>query len=117
MIAENRAGKQGDPPGLADLAAGYPRWMRTLSKISLIGLVAYGGYWLWNRHDRRGTSGGASDRRISGRSSLTAAESAVGSDDPVAQASAILADSDDRTQLARDAPGIERRHSEDTVEP
>jgi hypothetical protein len=43
-------------------------------------------------------------------------ESAVGSDDPVAQATAILADSDDRSLLSRDAPGIERRRSEDTVE-
>jgi hypothetical protein len=91
--------------------------MRPLSKVALIGLAGYGGWWLWNRHHRRETSRGATDRRISGRSSLTAAESAVGSDDPVAQASAILADSDDRTQLARDAPGIEHRRSEDTVEP
>jgi len=88
-----------------------------LSKVSLIGLVGYGGYWLWSRDDRRPTSGGASDRRIRGRSTLTAAESAVGSDDPVAQATAILTDSDDRADLARDAPGIEHRHSEDTVEP
>jgi hypothetical protein len=101
---------------LADVAAGYPHSVRLLSKVSVIGLASYGGWWLWNRHDRRATSGGAGDRRISGRSSLTAAESAVGSDDPIAQASAILADSDDRTKLARDAPGVEHRRSEDTVE-
>ena len=100
---------------MADVAAGYPRSMRTLSKVSLIGLAGYSGYRLWSRSDRQATSAGP-DRRISGRSSLTAAESAVGSDDPVAQAATILADSDDRTQLARDAPGIEHRQSQDTVE-
>ena len=55
-------------------------------------------------------------RAVSARAGLTASESAVGSDDPVAQATAILADSDNRTLLSRDAPGIERRRSEDTVE-
>ncbi|MGO9875363.1 MAG: hypothetical protein ACLPVY_16360 [Acidimicrobiia bacterium] len=93
--------------------------MRTLSKISILGLAGYGGYRLWNSRDRlwfAGADGSSRDRRISGRSGLTAAESAVGSDDPVAQAAAILADSDDRTQLPRNAPGIEHRRSEDTVE-
>jgi len=93
--------------------------MRTLSKVSIVGLAGYGAYRLWNVRDRLrfgGADGRSSDRRISGRSGLTAAESAVGSDDPVAQAAAILADSDDRTRLPRDAPGIEHRHSEDTVE-
>jgi hypothetical protein len=93
--------------------------VRTVSKVSMIGLAGYGGYWLWNRYGRSrsgATDGGSNDRRITGRSGLTATESAVGSDDPVAQAAAILADSDDRTRLPRDAPGIEHRHSEDTVE-
>jgi len=90
--------------------------MRTFGKVSMLGVAGYGGYWLWNRYGRRAKGGGIDDRRISGRSSLTAAESAVGSDDPVAQAGAILADSDDRTELSRDAPGIEHRRSEDTVE-
>jgi hypothetical protein len=95
--------------------------MRTLSKLAAVGLAGFGGYLLWNRYGgrlglRRGRDH-ADDRRISGRAGLTAAESAAGSDDPVAQATAILADSDDRSRLSRDAPGIEHRHSEDTVAP
>jgi hypothetical protein len=90
--------------------------MRTWSKVSMIGLAGYGCYRLWNRAERRARSGASSDRRISGRSGLTAAETAVGSDDPLAQAAAILADSDARTHLPRDTPGIEHRRSEDTVE-
>lgn len=94
--------------------------MRMFIKLGMVGLAGYGGYRLWSRYGSRlgfgGATNGADDRRISARSGLTAAESAVGSDDPVAQATAILADSDDRSQLERDAPGIEHRHSEDTVE-
>lgn len=50
---------------------------------------------------------------------LTAEELDAGSDDPEAQAEAILAESDARTE-DRVAPAgmpIERRHSEETVEP
>jgi hypothetical protein len=61
-------------------------------------------------------SGLGPDRRVYERS-LTVTERALGSDDPVAQATAILADSDARTDLSPDAAGIERRRSEDTVEP
>jgi hypothetical protein len=119
MIAENGPGRQGPSPGFGDETDGYPRYMRTLSKVSILGVAGYGGYRLWNARNRLwsgGTDRGANDRRISRRSGLTAAESAVGSDDPLAQATAILADSDDRSQLPRDAPGIEHRRSEDTVE-
>jgi hypothetical protein len=87
--------------------------MRTSTKLVIVILTALGGYAVWRRLSRRG---GATDPRISARAGLTASESAVGSDDPVAQATAILADSDDRALLSRDAPGIERRRSEDTVE-
>ena len=57
------------------------------------------------------------DSRVYSRAELTVTEWAVGSDDPVAQATAILDDSDARTALPRDTPGVEHRTSEDTVEP
>jgi hypothetical protein len=95
--------------------------MRTLSKLAIVGLAGCGGYLLWQRYGGRLASRRArhtaGDRRVSGRAGLSADESAVGSDDPVAQAAAILSDSDDRSRLSRDAPGIEHRHSEDTVAP
>ena len=49
---------------------------------------------------------------------LLAEEEGAGSDDPVAQAAAILDESDER-EFERDDPtgeGLERRRSEDTVE-
>jgi hypothetical protein len=57
------------------------------------------------------------DRRVAGRAELLPEEEAVGSDDPVAQAEAILADSDERTAAAAEhrATGVERRRSEDTT--
>ena len=83
--------------------------MRTLSKLAIVGLAGCGGYVLWKRYGgrlavrrARHTSG---DRRVNGRAGLTAAESAAGSDDPVAQAAAILADSDDRSRLSPRRPG------------
>jgi hypothetical protein len=87
--------------------------MKSYSQLAVLGLVALGGYTAWRRYSRRAE---VTDPRISARAGLTVSESAVGSDDPVAQATAILADSDDRSLLSRDAPGIERRRSEDTVE-
>jgi hypothetical protein len=87
--------------------------VRRSTKLVVILLTALGGYVVLRRFGRRGV---ATDPRVSARAGLTASESAVGSDDPVAQATAILADSDNRTLLSRDAPGIERRRSEDTVE-
>jgi hypothetical protein len=124
MIAENPSRKQGAIRSAAWMKArdrvGTLRSMRKISRLMIAGLVGYGGYTLWNRYrDRLGygsASDGSDDRRISARAGLTAAESAVGSDDPLAQAAAILTESDDRSQLPRDAPGIEHRHSEDTVE-
>jgi hypothetical protein len=59
----------------------------------------------------------APDRRVNDRSELNVTELAAGSDDPVAQATAIIADSDERTELPRDAPGVEHRQSQDTVDP
>ena len=54
------------------------------------------------------------DDRVEGRSELLPEEERVGSDDPHAQAEAILEESDARSQypVAR-----EERTSEDTVEP
>jgi hypothetical protein len=57
--------------------------------------------------------------RIKARAdALLPEEEEAGSDDPVAQAAAILEDSDER-EFARDdpnAPGLEQRRSEDTVD-
>ena len=71
--------------------------MKSYSKLAFFGLAALSGYLVWRRY-RPGA--GAADPRISARAGLTASESAVGSDDPVAQATAILADSDDRSLLS-----------------
>jgi hypothetical protein len=95
--------------------------MRTL-KLTILGLAAYGGYTLWNQYGTRligraNANGSGTDHRVYGRSELTVTEWAVGSDNPVTQATAILADSDARTDLTRETPGIEHRRSEDTVEP
>ena len=96
-------------------------WLRLL----FVGLACFGAYTLWSRYGRRvGTSGnrnhgdnaGPSDRQIRERSELTVTESAAGSDDPVAQATAILIDSDERARLSSTADGVEHRRSEDTVE-
>lgn len=99
--------------------------MRFSLKLTILGLAAYGGYTLWNRFGREllgrpiGHDDGARppDRRVDERSELTVTELAVGSDDPRAQATAIIVDSDERTELSRDEPGVERRRSQDTVEP
>lgn len=93
-----------------------------LLKLMTLGLAGYGGYVLWSKYGNRISTlvygdGVAADRRVGGRSELTVTEVAVGSDDPIAQATAILADSDTRTELPRDTPGVEHRRSEDTVEP
>jgi hypothetical protein len=92
-----------------------------LAKVTILGLAAYGGYMLWNQYGDRVQElvkgiDTPPDRRVEGRSELTVTESAVGSDDPVAQARAILAESDSRSNSTRDTPGIERRTSQDTVE-
>lgn len=94
--------------------------MRTL-RMTILGLAVYGGYALWNQYGPRvaGLVPGkepSSDPRVYSRSELTVTEWAVGSDDPIAQATAILADSDERSELPRETPGVERRTSEDTVE-
>jgi hypothetical protein len=93
-----------------------------LLRMTVLGLAVYDGYALWDQYGRRiaalaQSAGPSADPRIYSRSELTVTEWAVGSDDPVAQATAILADSDERTELPRETPGVERRTSEDTVEP
>jgi hypothetical protein len=94
-------------------------------RLAILGLAGYGGYTLWNRYGSelasRVTSAdqdgaGPSGRRIQGRSELTVEEWAAGSDDPIAQATAILTDSDERSSLPSTADGIEHRQSQDTVE-
>jgi hypothetical protein len=59
------------------------------------------------------------DERVQARADgLLPEEEEAGSDDPIAQASAILEESDER-EFERDDPtgqGLERRRSEDTVE-
>jgi hypothetical protein len=59
------------------------------------------------------------DERVAARAELHPEEEAVGSDDPEAQARAVLEDSEAR-QADRDAAPdavVEHRRSEDTVEP
>jgi hypothetical protein len=93
-----------------------------LLRLAVLGLAAYGGYVLWSQYGSRVAvlvhgDEPATDARVYSRAELTVTEWAVGSDDPVAQATAILDDSDARTELPRDTPGVERRTSQDTVEP
>lgn len=57
--------------------------------------------------------------RVSTRSELSAEEKAAGSDDPQAQAEAILAESEERIVAPDSAPGanVEHRTSEETTPP
>jgi hypothetical protein len=59
------------------------------------------------------------DARVASRSELLPEEQAAGSDDPEAQAEAILAESEERIESRDAAPGthLERRTSEDTTPP
>ena len=95
--------------------------MKRTLRLTILGLAGYGGYKLWTRYGGgaagNAASPGPSGRRVQERSELTVTEWAVGSDDPVAQATAIITDSDERSQLPRTADGVEHRRSEDTVEP
>ena len=65
------------------------------------------------------TTRDAHDERVADRSELLPEEEAVGSDDPEAQAAAVLADSDARTESRTAAPGsrVEHRTSEDATPP
>ena len=93
--------------------------MKLLLRLALLALLGYAGYLIWKRFAAGddGYDAGPSPRRINERAELTPEEWAAGSDDPVAQATAILAESDERARLTRDDDGIESRRSEDTVEP
>src|SRR4051812_42501319 len=98
--------------------------MRIALKLTVLGLAGYGAYVLWEKYGTRlglrsrgDDAGGLSLRRINERSELTVEEAAAGSDNPVAQAKAILTESDERSRTPRTADGIERRRSEETVEP
>ena len=64
------------------------------------------------------TTRDAHDERVADRSELLPEEEAVGSDDPEAQAAAVLADSDERTEVPGAAPDtvLEERTSEDAAE-
>ena len=59
------------------------------------------------------------DERVARRAELLEEEKAAGSDDPAAQAEAILADSDARTASRHAAPGthLEHRTSEEATPP
>lgn len=59
------------------------------------------------------------ERLVGTRSELLPEEKAAGSDDPAAQARAILEDSEARAADREAAPGtvVEHRRSEETVEP
>ena len=92
--------------------------MKALVRLLILALAGAGAYVLWKRFVARDDDrdDGPSLRRIHERSELTVDEWAAGSDNPVAQATAILTESDERAQLPPDADGVERRKSEDTVE-
>jgi hypothetical protein len=98
--------------------------MRLTLKLTILGLAAYGAYVLWGRYGaalgaRAGglARSGPAARRVNERAELTVEEAAAGSDNPVKQAKAILTESDERARTPRTADGIERRRSEETVEP
>lgn len=93
--------------------------MKLLLRLAALALAGVGAYVLYKRFVAPNDQGddGPSFQRIRERSELSVDEWAAGSDNPVAQATAILAESDERAQLSPDADGIERRRSEDTVEP
>jgi len=59
-----------------------------------------------------------SEDRVRSRSELLAEERAAGSEDPLAQAAAVLADSDERTEVANAAPDtvLERRTSAESAD-
>ena len=62
---------------------------------------------------------GVDEERVATRAQLVGEEHDAGSDDPRAQARAILEDSEERTRDRDAAPGsfVEHRRSEDTVPP
>jgi len=94
--------------------------MRFTLKLTVLGLAAYGAYSLYEQYGAQlGIGGGArpAAARVAERAELTPEEATAGSDNPVAQAAAILTESDERTEMPRSADGIERRRSEETVEP
>ena len=97
--------------------------MKFTLKLAVLGLAGLGAYSLWQRYGARlGLSSSGKDsipsaRRIHDRADLTVEERAVGSDNPEAQAAAIITESDERSRLPRTADGVERRRSEDTVDP
>jgi hypothetical protein len=59
------------------------------------------------------------DERVASRADLLPEEEAVGSDDPEAQARAILEESEARTESRDAAPGgrVEHRSSDEVTEP
>ena len=64
-------------------------------------------------------TGRADDDRVRSRAELLPEERAAGSDDPQAQAEAVLADSDERTEVPGAAPdtSLERRTSAESADP
>jgi hypothetical protein len=77
---------------------------------SFYSVIGYRGY-MGDKPDRK--------RVVSRAKPLLSEEREAGSDDPPAQAEAILTDSEARTEDRVSPPGkpVEHRHSEDTVEP
>jgi hypothetical protein len=90
--------------------------VKLLLRLAILALAGVGGYVLYKRFVAPNDQwdDGPPIQRIRERSELSVDEWAAGSDNPVA---AILAESDERAELSPDADGIERRRSEDTVEP
>jgi hypothetical protein len=72
-----------------------------------------------DRTDPSTTAPEVDERLVASRAELLPEEKEAGSDDPTAQARAILEDSEARALDREAAPGtvVEHRRSEDTVEP
>jgi hypothetical protein len=70
-------------------------------------------------NDQRDDDTEADLERVVGRSRLLPEEERAGSDDPKAQAAAILAEGDERTEDREAAPGsrVEHRTSEESTPP
>jgi hypothetical protein len=69
--------------------------------------------------ESRPDQGAPADERVSSRAELLPEEESAGSDDPAAQAAAILDESDERVVERDAAPDarVERRTSDDVTEP
>ena len=70
-------------------------------------------------HDDHDERDGIDDERVASRADLLAVEREAGSDDPVAQAEAVIEESDERTETRRAAApdaAVEHRSADEAAE-